>query len=100
MRRRLLNVLIALSLLVCAAGAAFSYSGEIYYLGHQPRWSFAGEQGTIVVHRGFEGRWEAKVRWVLVAGLALPAGGATSDLFRRLMRNSAARRLSRGLCPR
>ena len=100
-RHILLNLLTVLSLMGCAAVCALWYDGGIYYYGHRPQWSFTAERGTITVHRGFEGRWDVEAHWVLLVGLALPAGRALYARCERLGQFWKQRRYGRaGLCTR
>jgi hypothetical protein len=98
-RRRLLNLLTALPLLLCAVAVALAYSGEIYHFSHRPRWSFEGKQVRITIHRGIDRLWYGKVYWVLLFGLALPAGRVIRGRVRQLNTYFAGRRVVRGLCP-
>jgi len=49
MARRLLNVLTAVSLLLCAAVAWLWVWGGIFYVGHRPQWHASAERGRLVV---------------------------------------------------
>jgi hypothetical protein len=97
--RRLFNLLTALSLLLCVLAVALAYSDEIYYFGHQPRWTLTGEQGRISFYRGSQKLWDHKVYWVLLVGLMLPVWHVVRGRFQRMLTYYGRRRLERGLCP-
>jgi hypothetical protein len=97
--RHVLTMISALSLLLSLAVCVLWNSGDIYYVGRRPQWSLTGEGGEISVFRDYRPVFSVKAHWVLLIGLALPAGRVASRRLRQLRSYWAGRNRAPGFCP-